>query len=73
MYRAGTNYYTTCPVCLKHSTSFTGRHNVLIHNVTDHIFMFCATCGYVHRTNVHHVSFPGDPAQYRALWALLQE
>jgi transcription elongation factor Elf1 len=72
MYRAGLDVFTTCPECFKHSTSFTGRHNALVHIANEHVLLFCAVCGYV-RTPTYPASFPGDPAQYRALWALLQE
>lgn len=72
MYHVGNDHFTTCPACLSKSSRFTTRHHALVHSANEHLLMFCAECGYIRRP-FFPTSFPGDPAQYCALWALLQE
>jgi hypothetical protein len=69
MYEIGLTYYLPCGNCSHYLDSI--PHQTLTHR-SGHQFVFCSRCGYSGLT-YSRTAFPGDPAQYRALWALLSE
>jgi hypothetical protein len=69
MYEIGLTYYLSCGNCSPYFDSF--LHHSLMHE-SGHQFVFCAKCGDAGLT-YSRTAFPGNPAQYRALWALLSE
>lgn len=67
MYSIGWPYHLFCIMC----QTDTVLHHTLAHTSGLQL-AFCSKCGYTGST-YSRAAFPGDPAQYRALWVLLQE